>query len=263
MYWKMQSMCFARARDCPHVTARRQWEQGTEMLSRAQAVAVWVNPVCSSCWGTAVQLSALSVEENCAGISCPPCFKGFVVSTRAVGGSAQFRHWQKQHLNLGTLFHFLSFPPRSWGKCWASLLQVTSVPKLSPVSVRMRLTLDFALVSLQGEIPWAWLQHHYLWSPKQGCRDSAPFCWWKLWTRTGLNFPSDKGRQRNRALKYPKCLWLAKVGQGGFRKAFSFWKSEVAASQRRTPAPALPFRWPQPEPGGKGEAVLKSYASWP
>lgn len=128
-------------------------------------------------WDTAVQLSALSVEENCAGISCPPRFKeGFVVSTKAVGGSAQFRHWQKHHLNLGTLFHFLSFPLRGWGKCWASLIQVTSVPKLSPVSVRMRPTLDLALLSLQGEIPWASLQHHYPWSPKQGCRDSAPFC---------------------------------------------------------------------------------------
>lgn len=177
MYRKMQSMCFARARDCPRVTVRRQRAQGTEMLSRPQAVAVWVNPVCSSCWDTAVQLSALSVEENCAGISCPPRFKeGFVVSTKAVGGSAQFRHWQKHHLNLGTLFHFLSFPLRGWGKCWASLLQVTSVPKLSPVSVRMRPTLDLALLSLQGEIPWASLQHHYPWSPKQGCRDSAPFC---------------------------------------------------------------------------------------
>lgn len=96
MRWKMQSMCFARARDRPHIAA---WHSE----HRAQTCC-W-GPGCP-CWGKSCVQAALrcSSEALSSGSGAESCWDqlssalraGLAVSVQAAGGSAQLRRGGKK-----------------------------------------------------------------------------------------------------------------------------------------------------------------------
>lgn len=124
--------------------------------------------------------------------------------------------------------YFISPLLRAWGKCWASLFCVTSVPKLPPDPVRISLTLDLALMFLHGEM--LWVLHFRATALCVGvhglvtCENHlfVPEVMVKTSTRMGLNFPSDKWHLRNRTLKYPLCFLLTKGCPGKLWKTRGF-----------------------------------------
>lgn len=188
--WKMQTVYFVGA-PCVAAGCQRKFCWGPRLT-------FWVNQMCRSPGGAAVQFSALS-GENWAVASCPLHLSvGFMVSLK-VAGSARFRHWKKHLLNLGALFHFPS--SEGLGKALSQLV-------LSDISVQ-------SVTRIQWEWVWHCILHFCSCMEKcfgfctsgplplglcvgvlglATCENHlfVPEIMVKTWTMMGLNFPSDK-----------------------------------------------------------------------
>lgn len=146
---------------------------GTEILLRAQAVTFWVNQMCRSPGGAAVQLSALS-GENWAVASSPLDFSvGFMVSLKVAYGSAQFSYRKKHLLNLGTLFHFPS--SEGLGKVLSQLV----LSDISAHTVTSSSENESDSASCTSVLAWRnalgfALQGHCLWTCVWGCMGLPP-----------------------------------------------------------------------------------------